>query len=107
MTINNLPIATLAYIEATMLPQIPSTLKRWLTYAGAVAKVSSMNNIIAQHSDMLSETGVINDAGEIDLVKAKEIGNAAFEKVPKIDIAEFTFDRNDFEAFISFLSTQG
>lgn len=106
MKLNNLPVAVLAYVESTMLPQIPTSWGKWMTYAAVLIKVPSMTKMIEQYTPMLTDSGVINSSGDIDLVKLKEIGISAFDKVPVIEIADFDFSRNDFEAFISFLSTQ-
>jgi hypothetical protein len=54
----------------------------------------------------LKEFGAISDTGEVDFNKIRTVGLAAFEKVPTVEFADFSFDRNDFESFISFLSTQ-
>lgn len=106
MKINNLPIAILAYVESTLLPQIPSSLGRWMTYAGVMMKMPGMTKMIEQYTPMFKEYGAINENGDIDLTKLREVGISAFEKVPVIQIADFDFNQNDFEAFISFLSTQ-
>ena len=106
MKIDNLPVAILAYVESTLLPKIPSSLGRWMTYAGVMMKMPGMNKMIEQYTPMLNEFGAINENGDIDLAKLREVGISAFEKVPVIEIADFDFDRNDFESFISFLSTQ-
>ena len=107
MKINNLPVAILAYVESILLPKIPSSLGKWMTYAGVMMKMPGMTKMIEQYIPMFKEFGAINENGDIDLAKLREIGISAFEKVPVIEIADFDFDQNDFEAFISYLSTQG
>lgn len=106
MKINNLPVAVLAYVESILLPKIPSSLGKWMTYAGVMMKMPGMTKMIEQYAPMFQDFGAVNESGDIDLAKLREVGISAFEKVPVIEIADFSFDRNDFEAFISFLSTQ-
>ena len=106
MKIDNFPIATLSYVESTLLPKISTSLGKWMTYAGVMMRMPGISKMIEQYTPVLKEFGAINESGDIDLAKLREVGISAFEKVPVIEIADFDFDRNDFEAFISFLSTQ-
>lgn len=106
MKVENFPVAVLAYVESSMLPKIPSSLGRWMTYAGLLMKMPTLTKMIEQNSAILKEFGALNDNGDVDLAKLRDIGISTFDKVPKVEIADFDFDKNDFEAFISFLSTQ-
>lgn len=104
MNIQNLSVAILAYAESNLLPQIPDTFTRWLTYAGLFAKMPQFERMINQFMPTLKELQAVDDNGNIDFEKLRPAGLAAFEKVPEIKIADWTFDKNDFEKFISFLA---
>lgn len=107
MKTQNLPIAILSYVESVLLPEIPSSLGRWTMYAGALLKVPDMTRMIEKYSPMLKEFGAISENGDIDFGKLRQIGISAFEKVPSIELADFEFKKDDFEKFITYLSTQG
>lgn len=106
MNINNFPVAVLAYAESSLLPKINSTLGKWMTYAGLMIKMPELESKIQNMLPALKEFGAISDDGQVDLNKIRTVGLAAFDKVPTVQFADFDFDRNDFEAFLSFLSTQ-
>lgn len=106
MKINNLGMAIMAYAESNLITAIPSSLGKWMTYAGLIIKMPEIEQMVQQYLPMFQKFGAINDTGDVDLEKLRAVGLAAFDKVPKIEIADFEFDRNDFEAFITFLSTQ-
>jgi hypothetical protein len=103
MNINNFSLATLAYAESHLLPQINGSFGKWMTYAGLLVKMPEIEKKLVP---ALKEFGAISDTGEVDFNKIRTVGLAAFEKVPTVEFADFSFDRNDFESFISFLSTQ-
>lgn len=101
MKIENIPVAILSYFEANLMPQIPSSLGRAMVYAGLLLKMPDVETFIKKNASMLQ-----NEAGDVDLVKLRNIGVTVFDKVPKIEIADFDFDRNDFEHFMNFVSNQ-
>jgi hypothetical protein len=103
MNISNISTAILAYAESQMLPQISNTFVRWLTYAGLLAKMPQLETMIQQYIPTLKELQIVDDNGNIDLSKIRPIGIAAFEKVPIVKIADFDFDKNDFNNFMNFL----
>ena len=105
MDISNISIALLAYSEKNMLPKIPQTFNRWLTYAGLLAKMPNIEKTIQQNIPMLKDMGIIDDNNNIDFTKIRNLGNAAFEKVPVINIADFDFNCKDFEEFLNFLES--
>ena len=106
MNINNFSLAVMAYAETTLLPKINSSLGKWMTYAGLMIKMPELESKIQGMLPALKEFGAVTDNGEVDLNKIRTVGLTAFDKVPTVEFADFTFDRNDFEAFLSFLSTQ-
>lgn len=103
MNVSNLSVAVLSYAEANLLPQIPDTFVRWLTYAALLAKMPQLEKMVNQYMPTLKEMQAVDDNGNIDLAKLRPIGIAAFEKVPIVKIADFDFNRNDFENFMNFL----
>lgn len=106
MKINNISTAVLAYAESHMITKISSSLGRWMTYAGLLLKMPELERQIEKLLPLLQSSGAVSENGDIDLDKIHTVGLAAFDKVPAVQIADFEFDRNDFESFISFLSTQ-
>ena len=106
MHINNFPLAVMAYAETSLLPKIESSLGKWMTYAGVMIKMPELESKIQSVLPALKEFGAVTDNGQVDLNKIRTVGLAAFDKVPTVQFADFDFDRNDFEAFLSFLSTQ-
>lgn len=106
MNINNFSIALAAYTESQLLPHIPSTLGKWMTYSGLLLKMPELERRIQSMLPALKTAGVVSDSGEVDFDKIRTVGLSAFDKVPQVDFADFSFTRNDFESFISFLATQ-
>lgn len=106
MNINNFSLAVMAYAETTLLPKINSSLGKWMTYAGLMIKMPELERKIQGMLPALKEFGAVTDNGEVDLNKIRTVGLAAFDKVPTVQFDDFDFDRNDFEAFLTFLSTQ-
>lgn len=106
MHINNFPLAVMAYAESSLLPKIGSSLGKWMTYAGLMLKMPELESKIQSVLPALKEFGAVTEDGQVDLNKIRTVGLAAFDKVPTVQFADFDFDRNDFEAFLSFLSTQ-
>ena len=102
MKVENFSIAMLAYFESRMMPQIPTSLGKALTYGGLLLKMSQIENLLKENAPMFC-----NENGDVDLAKIRTVGNVVFDKVPKVEIAGFTLEKSDFEAFITFLSTQG
>lgn len=101
MKIENISVPVLAYFESNLMPQIESSLGKALVYGGLLLKMPELEQKIQKIAPM-----IVNENGDIDFQKLQSVGAAVFEKIPKVEIADFSFDRNDFEAFISFLSTQ-
>lgn len=106
MHINNFPLAVMAYAETSLLPKINSSLGKWMTYAGLMIKMPELESKIQSVLPALKEFGAVTEDGQVDLNKIRTVGLAAFDKIPTVQFADFDFDRNDFEAFLSFLSTQ-
>lgn len=102
MKLENISLATLAYFEANIMPQIPTSLGKAMAYGGLLLKMPELEQGIKKYSPVL-----LNEAGDVDLQKLHNIGLTVFDKVPKIEIADFEFDKNDFENFINFLANQG
>lgn len=102
MKIENMSLAILSYFETALMPQIPTSLGKALSYGGLLLKMPELENTMKKYSSM-----IVDETGNLDLNKMHTIGSQVFDKIPKIEIADWDFDRNDFEAFISYLSTQG
>lgn len=106
MKVNNISVAVMAYAESQMISKIESSFGRWATYTGMLLGMPKLEKTIEKFLPMLQSSGVISADGDIDLEKLRTVGLAAFDKIPTVQIADFDFDRNDFESFISFLATQ-
>jgi hypothetical protein len=102
MKVENISVPVLAYFESCLMPQIETSLGKAVTYAGLLLTMPQLEQKIQKIAPM-----IVNENGDIDLQKLQSVGTAVFEKVPKVEIADFDFDRNDFEKFISYLSMQG
>lgn len=101
MKIENISVALLSYFESQLMPQIPSSLGKAMTYAGLLLKMPEVEQMLKQYAHILTDAN-----GDVDLQKLHNIGAEVFNKIPKIDIADFDFDRNDFENLMSFLSSR-
>lgn len=101
MKIENISVALLAYFELKMMPQIPTSLGKALTYTGLLLKMPQLEQTLKENAPML-----LDGNGDVDLQKIRDVGRTVFDKVPQVEISGFTLDKNDFEAFIAFLSTQ-
>ncbi len=101
MKIENVPVALLAYFELNMMPQIPTSFGKAMTYGGLLLKMPQLEQALKENASMFTDGN-----GDVDLQKIKNIGVTVFDKVPQIEIGGFTFEKNDFEALITFLSTQ-
>lgn len=99
MKIENISLAVLAYFENKIMPQIHSSWGKALTYSTLLLAMPEMENSLKKYA-----SGFTNESGDIDFDKLRSVGQAVFEKVPQIEIADFTFDHNDFEDFVNFLS---
>ena len=102
MKIENMPVAILAYFESQLMPQIPTSLGKAMTYGGLLLTMPQLENMLKENAPMF-----LNENGDIDLPKLHTVGAAVFEKVPVIEIGKFEFNKTDFENFINYLSTQG
>lgn len=101
MKIGNISVALLSYFELKMMPQIPTSLGKALGYGGLLLKMPQVEQKLKENASMFT-----NENGDVDLQKIRDVGLTVFDKVPQIEIAGFTLDKNDFEAFITFMSTQ-
>lgn len=101
MKIENVSVALLSYFELKMMPQIPTSLDRALGYGGLLFKLPQIEQMMKENASMFTDGN-----GDVDLQKIRSIGLTVFDKVPQVEIAGFTLDKNDFEAFMSFMSTQ-
>lgn len=102
MKIENVSLALLAYFELKMMPQIPSSFGKALSYGSLLLKMPELEKALKENASMF-----LDGNGDVDLQKIRSVGVAVFEKIPQVEIAGFTLDKNDFESFITFLSTQG
>lgn len=102
MKVENVSIAMLAYFESRMMPQIPTSLGKAIAYGGLLLKMPEIEKLLKENAPIFT-----NENGDVDFSKIRTVGCAVFDKVPKVEISGFTFEKSDFEAFITFLSTQG
>lgn len=101
MKIENVPVALLAYFELKMMPQIPTSLGKAMSYGGLLLKMPQIEKKLKENAAMF-----VNENGDVDLQKIRDIGVTVFDKVPQVEIGDFTLDKNDFEEIIAFMSTQ-
>lgn len=64
------------------------------------AKTEAIVNAFAPTA---ASIGIIDAAGNIDLDVLEKLGNAAFEKQPKVTLWKLTFSKEDFADFIQHL----
>ena len=102
MKVENVSIAMLAYFESRMMPRISTSFGQAITYGCLLLKMPQLEKILKENAPMFTD-----ENGNVDLSKIRTVGNTVFDKVPKVEIAGFTFEKSDFDAFITFLSTQG
>jgi hypothetical protein len=103
MNISETPAAILAFFEKSIMPQIPSTGNRWLTYFGLMGYMPIVQQTIEKHKPMLTSCGVIDENGNVNLEKLEQFGNATFEKVPEALIGDFGVTKTEFTEFINFI----
>jgi hypothetical protein len=103
MNIAEAPVAILAFFEKSIMPQIPSSGSRWLTYFGLMGNMPEVQQTIEKNKSMLVSCGVIDENGNVNIGKFEEIGNATFAKVPEVKIGNLGITQAEFTEFISFI----
>lgn len=96
-----------SFAENEILPNLHSSLDRWLMYAGLMAGGLQMEQRLTDLAPWLIGAGVMNSDGEINLDKLESIGASAFAKQPDVKIWKLTFHEDDFKKFVAHLRSGG
>ena len=103
MTLKDLELGIVSYCETKIAPVLPSTLDKWLLYAGLAVCGTKMEKTIQTIAPAAAQVGIIDADGNIDLDLLEKVGTAAFQKQPKVQIWKLTFGQEDFSDFIRHL----
>ena len=103
MNIKDLELGIVSYCEQKVAPVLPSTMDKWLMYAGLAFFGTKMEKTIQSFAPSAIQLGIIDADGNIDLDLLEKVGSAAFQKQPKIKIWKLTFGQEDFAGFICHL----
>ena len=103
MNLKDLELGVVSYCEQKIAPVLPSTLDKWILYAGLAAGGLKMEKMIQSIAPAAAQAGIIDANGNIDLDFLEKVGTAAFQKQPKIQIWKLTFGQDDFADFIRHL----
>lgn len=101
LSLNKLQNVLLEFVETKMLPVAPPLVKFMIGGAIPVA-LGSLDKMIAQYRPMLETLDII-DPTRLNIDKASEFIRGGFSKTDKINIYNFTFDKNDGEYLIGLL----
>lgn len=103
MDIKNFQIATWAYIQNFVKPNLTNDLDRWVMYFGLGFGTLAFQKKINEYMPFAKQVGILNQNNEIDLCQLQKYGKFAFQKQPKIKIWKLTFCQQDFDEFIGCL----
>lgn len=103
MNIADVSIVLLSFFESKVLPNIPSDFERWLTYAGALAKMPALEARISDLLPELKSTGMVREDGTLDQELIGSVGRKAFEKVPELRFGNMSFTVEDFDALMNYI----
>ena len=103
MNIKDLELSIVSYCEQKVSPVLPSTLDKWLLYAGLAVCGTKMEKIIQSIAPAAAQAGIIDADGNIDIDLLEKIGTVAFHKQPKVQLWKLTFGQDDFADFIRHL----
>lgn len=103
MNLKDLELGIVSYCEQKVAPALPSTLDKWLLYAGLATCGLKMEKVIQSIAPAAAQAGIIDADGNIDLDFLEKVGTAAFQKQPKVQIWKLTFGQDDFAEFIRHL----
>ena len=107
MDLKNFEMGIVSFAENEILPNLHSSLDRWLMYAGLLAGGLQVEQKLTDLAPWLIGAGVMNGDGDINLDKLESIGAAAFGKQPDVKIWKFTFHEDDFRKFMAYLRSGG
>lgn len=106
MNLKDLELGIVSYCETKIAPALTSTLDKWLLYAGLAAGGAKLETTIQSIAPSAAKIGIIDADGNVDLDWLEKVGNAAFQKQPKVQIWKLTFGQDDFADFIRHLRGQ-
>lgn len=99
INIEHLPAAVLGYFQKYMLPHIAENMRFWYLL-GAQAVIPAK---IAEFTPMINDSGMVDEAGNIDLDKLQKLAEETFKQIPKAYVGKFDFNAGDLPQFIMFL----
>ena len=100
MNLKDLELGIVSYCEQKVAPVLPSTVDKWLMYAGLAVCGTKMEKMIQSIAPAAAQIGFIDADGNIDLDLLEKVGTAAFQKQPKVQLWKLTFGQDDFADFI-------
>ena len=106
MKLKDLELGIMSYCELRVAPALRSSLDRWLLYAGLAVWGAKLETAIQKVVPAAESIGFIDVDGNVDLDLLEQIGYAAFEKQPKVEIWKLSFIREDFSDFMRHLRGQ-
>lgn len=103
MDIKNFQLATWAYVQNFIKPNLINDLDKWMLYFGMGVGTMKFEKMLNTYLPMAKQIGVINENNEIDIEMLQKYGKFAFSKQNKLKIWKLTFREKDFDDFITCL----
>ena len=100
MNIKDFELGIVSYCEQKVAPALPSTLDKWLLYAGLAVCGTKLEKMIQSIAPAAAQAGIIDTDGNINIDLLEKIGTVAFQKQPKVQIWKLMFGQEDFSDFI-------
>lgn len=106
MTLKDLELGITGYCEQRIAPMLRSSVDKWALYFGLGILATKMEALFQTVAPMASAAGIIDGDGNIDLGLLENVGYAAFEKQPRVQLWKLTFAKEDWGDFIRFIRQQ-
>lgn len=106
MKLKDFELGVTSYCEKRVAPALPSSLDRWVLFAGLAVAGAKFEGFIQKIIPTAAAIGLIDGEGDVNLDLLEQVGYAAFEKQPKVEIWKLTFIREDFSDFLRHLRGQ-
>ena len=104
MKLSEIEIVVGAYITQEVIPNIPSTLERFLIGAGSALVLNKGEVFIGEYIPILKKLGIMDNNGEIDIARLYSASKQGLKSSGgKIEYKSFTFNENDVDKLYSML----
>lgn len=104
MKISDIEIVLAKYVNAEMLPVMPTTLSKFSLVAASTLMIGKTEKLIEKHKDIIQTLGIIDNEGNVDVdalyVAAKEGMKASNGR---LEIKSFTFNQADIDKLYKML----